>query len=194
MENTLEGLPVKIYIDDILIEMEIEEDGLEMLKEVLVRLKNDSFKIGFKKCAVLKKRVEYLGFELTQDGRKVKKEYWSDLKDPKDVLEAEAVIGKLEYVRGNIKNFAAIVKRAHALKKGLREKNPNKRGVITHNRPLTIEEKGLMQEVKQKVIKNQEGIKTLQPGGIELKILLCDEGGWIEARQNDRLIGLESMT
>lgn len=30
--------------------------------------------------------------------KKVKKEYWSDLKDPKDVLEAEAVIGKLEYV------------------------------------------------------------------------------------------------
>lgn len=91
-----------------------------------------------KKCAILKKQVEYLGFELTQDGRKVKKEYWSDLKDPEYVLEAEAVIGTLEYVRGNIKNFAATVKRAHALKKRLREKNPNKKGVITHNSPLTI--------------------------------------------------------
>lgn len=52
----------------------------------------------------------------------------------------------------------------------------------------------MMQEVKQTVIKNQEEIKTLQPGGIELKIHLSEEGGWIEARQNDRLIGLESMT
>lgn len=51
-----------------------------------------------------------------------------------------------------------------------------------------------MQEVKQKVLKNQEEIKTLQPGGIELKIHLCDKGGWIEARQNDRQIGLESRT
>lgn len=91
-----------------------------------------------KKCAILKKQVEYLGSELTQDGRTVMKEYWSDLKDPKDVLEAEAIIGTREYVRGNIKNFAAIVKHAHALKKGLREKNPNKRGVITHNSPLTM--------------------------------------------------------
>lgn len=66
----MKGLPVKIYIDDILIETETEEDGLEMLKEVLVRLKNDGFKIGLNKCAVLKKQVEYLGFELMQDGKK----------------------------------------------------------------------------------------------------------------------------
>ena len=62
MENLLQDLPhVCIYIDDILVTGETEEDHLRNLEEVLTRLETANVRLKHNKCHFMLPSVEYLG-------------------------------------------------------------------------------------------------------------------------------------
>ena len=71
MTETLRGLDVLVYIDDILViqrETESTEDHLEKVEEVLNRLEEAGFKTNLRKSFFIQKSVEYLGYQLTSNG------------------------------------------------------------------------------------------------------------------------------
>ena len=65
MTETLRGLDVLVYIDDILViqrETESTEEHLEKVEEVLKCLEEAGFKANLRKSFFMQKRVEYLGY------------------------------------------------------------------------------------------------------------------------------------
>ena len=75
MENILKGIPrVCVYLDDILVTGNTEEDHLNNLDEVLTRLGNSGFRLKRHKCIFLLPTVDYLGHTVTVDGLKPSEE------------------------------------------------------------------------------------------------------------------------
>ena len=71
IENVLRGIPrVCVYIDDILITGNTEDEHLRNLNEVLARLKNLGFRLKRHKCVFFLPSVDYLGHTITADGIK----------------------------------------------------------------------------------------------------------------------------
>ena len=71
MTETLRGLDVLVYIDDILIiqrESQSTSDHLIQVEEVLQRLESAGFKANLRKSFFMQKSVEYLGYQLTNTG------------------------------------------------------------------------------------------------------------------------------
>ena len=71
MTETLRGLDVLVYIDDILIiqrECQSTSDHLVQVEQVLHRLEQAGFKANLRKSFFMQKSVEYLGYQLTDTG------------------------------------------------------------------------------------------------------------------------------
>ena len=71
MTETLRGLDVLVYIDDIFIiqqESESTSDHLIQVEEVLQQLESAGFKANLRKSFFMQKSVEYLGYQLTNTG------------------------------------------------------------------------------------------------------------------------------
>ena len=65
MENLLRGIPrVIVYIDDILITGDNEEEHLSTLNAVLTRLQESGLRLKRGKCTFLAPSVEYLGYRI----------------------------------------------------------------------------------------------------------------------------------
>lgn len=57
---------VVVYVDDILIISETMEEGIERIRTVLEKLTSVGFSLKLTKCSFLKKRIEFLGFEISE--------------------------------------------------------------------------------------------------------------------------------
>ena len=71
MEGVLAGLQWEIclvYIDDIIIFSKTVEDHLTQLDIVLSRLKSAGLKLKPKKCNLFRKKVQYLGHVVSDEG------------------------------------------------------------------------------------------------------------------------------
>ena len=69
MDNLLQGLRhVVVYIDDILITGESDEEHLATLDEVLSRLEKVGVRLKRKKCVFMAPEVDYLGHRINRDG------------------------------------------------------------------------------------------------------------------------------
>ena len=71
MTETLRGLDVLVYIDDILVIQRVNEsteDHLQKVEQVLQRLQDAGFKANLRKSFFMQKSVEYLGYQLTSEG------------------------------------------------------------------------------------------------------------------------------
>ena len=69
MEGILRGIPgVCVYIDDILVTGEIEQQHLKTLDEVLDRLNKAGVRLKREKCACMLPSVEYLGHKISAAG------------------------------------------------------------------------------------------------------------------------------
>ena len=68
--KTLRGLDVFVYCDDILViqqQSQTTKDHLIQVEQVLKRLQSEGFKVNLRKISFMQKRVEYLGYQLTND-------------------------------------------------------------------------------------------------------------------------------
>ncbi|CAH2105851.1 unnamed protein product [Euphydryas editha] len=103
---------VVLYLDDILIPSVSEEQGLCRLREVLEALTKAGFSLNISKCSFLKRRVEFLGYdiaagELRPNPRKI--EALTKLPPPQNIHELRQFIGLASYFRKFIKSFSQIM-------------------------------------------------------------------------------------
>ena len=69
MESLLQDIPsVIVYIDDILISGQSEEEHLQLLERVLDRLERAGLRLKREKCVLMAESVEYLGHRIDKNG------------------------------------------------------------------------------------------------------------------------------
>lgn len=101
MENILQGISqVCVYIDDILVTGDSEENHLKTLEEVLKRLEAAGVRLKEEKCAFLLPEVEYLGHKISRKGLQPTQEKVRAIIDappPKDISQLKSFLGMLNY-------------------------------------------------------------------------------------------------
>jgi len=104
----------------VLILSESIEENLQILKEVLILLKQYGFQLNYNKCQFLKKQVEFLGYIVSSTGitlspchTDVVRQY----RQPSNIVETQRFLGLVSYFRIFIRDFAAMAKSLYNLLK-----------------------------------------------------------------------------
>ena len=114
------GKTVLIYLDDILIVSNNEEEHERDLREVLERLRRAKFYVKLKKCEFFQEEVAFLGHVVGKNGIKVdpkKVEAVRDWPTPKDVHQVRQLLGFSNYFRKFLAGYAHHVAPLNALLK-----------------------------------------------------------------------------
>ena len=110
MEQLLHGIPgVIVYIDDILISSQTEEDHLRTLEEVLKRLQRANLRAKKGKCSFLVPSVSYLGYKIDGEGLHPLPEKVKAIQDaptPKNTAELKSYLGLLTYYSKFLPNLS----------------------------------------------------------------------------------------
>jgi len=104
---------VVVFIDDILVYSENEEEHAEHLRIVLPRLREHKWYAKFSKCEFWLKEVQFLGHILSENGISVdpsKVQQVMDWKVPTSVTEVRSFLGLAGYYRWFIPDFSKIAK------------------------------------------------------------------------------------
>lgn len=125
MDEVLSGLKDVVgrdYIDDLIIGSKGFEEHLEHLTKIFNRLREYKLKIKLNKCLFAKKKVLYLGHEISEIGispNPEKIEAINKMKPPKDISGLRRFLGLTSYYRRFIKGYARIAQPLNTrLKKG----------------------------------------------------------------------------
>ncbi|TLY44982.1 MAG: RNA-directed DNA polymerase, partial [Gammaproteobacteria bacterium] len=125
MNEILQNLIGKIclvYLDDIIIFGNTEQEHLKNIETVFEYLKNANLKIQLDKSEFFKTEVEYLGFVISNEGLKPntkKIEAIQNIQIPKTVKEIKSLLGKLSWYRRFIPDFSKLTKPfTNCLRKG----------------------------------------------------------------------------
>jgi transposase InsO family protein len=100
-----------VYLDDILIFSENEEDHIKHVKMVLGRLREHKLYAKPSKCSFHKTEVNFLGYVVTQDGVKMEADRVATVQDwptPTTVREVRVFLGFANYYRRFIKGYSRI--------------------------------------------------------------------------------------
>lgn len=115
---------VIIYMDDVIIPAIDEEEGLTKLQRVLKVATENGLNIKWKKCSILQRKVEFLGYEIEDGKIRAAESKTKDVrkyKEPKDVNELQKFLGFTGYFRKFIKDYALVSKPLYDLmKKGVK--------------------------------------------------------------------------
>ena len=121
IENLLGYLPgCVVYIDDILITGETDEEHMENLRRVLQRLEEAGMKLKPNKVQLMSDTVTYLGHQISAKGVSPTDEKVRATKTavrPDDVSELQSFIGSANYLRKFIPHFADKMAPLYALLK-----------------------------------------------------------------------------
>ncbi|KRZ01755.1 Retrovirus-related Pol polyprotein from transposon, partial [Trichinella zimbabwensis] len=121
METALRGLTWKaclVYLDDIIVFGKTEKEHLELLEEVLSRLRAVGLKVKPGKCQLMRRSVRYLGHIVTQHGIGTDPEKTAAVQQwplPRCVREVRQFLAS--YYRRFVRNFAGVANPLHALTK-----------------------------------------------------------------------------
>lgn len=113
IENILRDIPgVIIFLDDIKIAGRDEIEHFEHLEKVLQRLSKFNIRINLEKCKFFKDQIQYCGYIIDKngihkDGRKI--EAIQDMPRSKNVIEARAFLGMVNYYGRFVKNLSNLV-------------------------------------------------------------------------------------
>lgn len=85
---------VIVYIDEILIATDSVELNLKTLYETLLKLKQYGFELNLKKCQFLCKKIEYLGYMVSQDGITISERHTSarEFSQPRNIHEIQTFL------------------------------------------------------------------------------------------------------
>ena len=101
MECLLQGIPhVVVYLDDILITGQMQEDHLSNLREVLKQLQTAGLRLRKNKCIFMAKSVQYLGHIIDGEGLRPmsnKIEAVQKAPSPQNVSKLKSYLGLLSY-------------------------------------------------------------------------------------------------
>jgi hypothetical protein len=101
-----------VYLDDILIFSDTEEEHVDHVKEVLRRLRQAKLFVKLSKCEWHTRHTEYLGYTISPKGVSIDPERVKTIQDwplPRNVRDIRIFIGFMNYYRRFIKNFSRIV-------------------------------------------------------------------------------------
>ncbi|QRV73577.1 Retrotransposable element Tf2 protein [Ceratobasidium sp. AG-Ba] len=114
------GVTVVVYMDDILIFSEKEEDHAEHVKEVLKILRENNLYAKLSKCKFFVKKVIFLGLVITPEGISMEEEKIKAIMEwgaPRKIKEVQAFLGFVNFYRRFIAKFSKIARPLHDLTK-----------------------------------------------------------------------------
>ena len=109
---------VAVFIDDVMVATEIEEEYNEIVKEVLRRLKENDLFVKPEKCVWNVREVGFLEVIIGEDGVRIEKEKvqrvieWPVLKNVKDM---QKFLELANYYKWFVKNFARVARPLHEM-------------------------------------------------------------------------------
>lgn len=119
MEGLLKGVPkVSIYLDDILVTGDTEEEHLRNLEEVLQRLRAAGMKLKREKCSFMMPQVEYLGHVINKDGlqpSESKVRAITEAPVPRNTTELRSLLGLVNYYGRFLANLSSKLAPLYAL-------------------------------------------------------------------------------
>lgn len=110
-----------VYVDDVIIFSEDENDHVKHVDWVLKSLYDANMRISAEKSRFFKKSVSFLGFIVTNNGAATDPEKVKAIKEfpePKNVFEVRSFLGLASYYRCFIKDFASIARPISDILKG----------------------------------------------------------------------------
>ena len=99
------------YLDDIIIFSKTEEEHLQHLEEIFVRLRKFGFKMKREKCSFFKKHIQYLGHLVSERGFEPLPEKLESIRKmpaPRTAKEVKQFLGLIGYYRKFVPHFADI--------------------------------------------------------------------------------------
>ncbi|CAF3680882.1 unnamed protein product [Rotaria sordida] len=121
IDQVIAGIPNCVaYLDDILLTGANEEEHLQTLEMVLLRLSEFGLNCNPDKCLFFQDQVTYLGFIIDKNGKRPDPQRVEAIKNmpaPKNVKELEAFIGKVNYYGKFISKFSDKCKLLNHLRK-----------------------------------------------------------------------------
>nr|AXY87475.1 polymerase [Simian foamy virus] len=117
--DLLKEIPnVQAYVDDIYISHDDPEEHLEQLEKVFSILLNAGYVVSLKKSEIAQYEVEFLGFNITKEGRGLTETFKQKLLNitpPKDLKQLQSILGLLNFARNFIINFSELVKPLYSI-------------------------------------------------------------------------------
>jgi len=135
---------VAVFIDDVIVGMEMEEGHDELVTEVVKKLEKNDLYVKLEKCKWKVREVEFLGVVIGPEGIKMEKEKVKGVLEwpiPKCVKDVQKFLGLANYYRRFIEGFAMVARPLHDLVK--KEKRWN----------WTEKEENAFKELKERFIK-----------------------------------------
>ena len=126
---------VRVYLDDILIASKTWEEHVQHVAQVLATLQKNGLTLNLKKCLFAKTTVEYLGFEIDENGIQPSARSVTSLQQlttlkVRNRKHVRSIVGSLNFLRMVIPNFSSKVAPLTSL---TQEKVPFRWTDIEHN-------------------------------------------------------------
>jgi len=109
---------VTVFIDNVIVATETEEEHDEIVEEVLRRLEENDLFVKPEKCVWKVREAEFLGVIIGEDRVRMEKEKVQGVIEwlvPKSVKDVQKFLGLANYYRWFVKDFAKIVRLLHEI-------------------------------------------------------------------------------
>ena len=111
---------VAVFIDDVIVGTENEEEHDELVAEIIKRLEKNNLYVKLEKCKWKVREVEFLGVVIRPEGIKMEEEKMKDVLDwprPECVKDVQKFLGLANYYHQFIQGFAFIARPLHDMVK-----------------------------------------------------------------------------
>ena len=124
MQKLLGTLPIEqviFFIDDLFLSSSTVSEHLERLNHLLTRLRTAGLKVSPDKTELLRKKVEFVGVSVSEEGIQITEDRVKDLlqlRSPTSKKEVQKTMGAMNFVRKWIPGYSAISRPIHASIRG----------------------------------------------------------------------------
>ena len=120
LRDIIKTVKVVVFIDDVMVVIETEEEYDEIVEEVLRRIKKNDLFMKPEKCVWKVREVGFLGVIIGPDSVKIEKEKVQKVVDwlvLKSVKKMQKFLGLANYYRWFVKDFTRVAKPLHEMTK-----------------------------------------------------------------------------